>query len=204
MSTCGHLWDFTEHVCSARRQVMLSVTSWASVREIFDERAAAHFGVETRADPCGLGGKGALRASVRLALGEADADIVYNSPVGIRAQYCMGEGCRRNRELIDLVTQKLRSQCGELLTESVLLSLLDLDAKICADSADIPNVDEIHIRYGPWIEQIGRGERLANTGVLAPRLANLWIKGAWILDGEVWRDPLKLDRQEKLKKFGFA
>jgi len=131
-------------------------------------------------------------------------DIIYNSPVGLRARYCLGTGSKCNRDLIDALTPACLVGFNGAERELAELSLLGGDAKLCLDKDDIPNLQQIHINYDPWIACLDQGERLAVTGVLAPRVETIWIKGGWILNGCEWRDPLKEDRDEKFRLYGFA
>jgi len=198
------LWNFTNRVSTTRRDIMMSVPNWQAVRGVVESHPPAFVEFEHRRDDLGVGGSGAKRASYRIGMSADDADIVYNSPVGLRAQFCLGIGVQRNRELLDaLIPACLVGLQGadRALAE---LSLQGTDAKLCLDKNDIPNLEEIHIDYAPWIGALGHGERLAESGVLAPRVDAIWIKGAWILAGREWRDPLKADRDEKFRKFGFG
>jgi hypothetical protein len=183
---------------------MMSVRDWGAVRHVVESRSPDLFGFESRHDPLSVGGLGAKRASVRIAMPADDADIVYNSPVGLRAQYCLGVGFQRNRELIELLLPACLAGLQGADRELAQLSLRGTDAKLCLDKDDIPNLNEIHIDYSPWIACLGKGDRLAETGVLAPRVETIWVKGAWVLDGQEWRDPLKADRDEKFRKYGFG
>lgn len=183
---------------------MLAVKDWDAVRRIVLACAPTFAGFEPRHDRMGVGGFGATRASVRLAMHPYDADIVYNSPVGIRAQYCLGVGGQCNRELIDALIPACISVLRGADRQLAEQSLRGADAKLCLDRNDIPNVEEIHINYAPWIACLGQGERFAETGVLAPLVEAIWIKGAWVVEGREWRDPIKADRDEKFRKYGFG
>ncbi len=198
------LWGFTDRVELRRRDAMTAAQDWETVRQIVTCSAPTWMGFEDRRDPLGVGGQGAKRASVRLAMSNDHADVVYNSPVGIRAQYCLGHGTRLNRELVDELVPNFIVELVGSSREMTDLSLRGVDSKLCLTKDDIPNLQEIHIDYGPWIACLGGGDWLAETGVLAPLVDAIWIKGAWILDGKEWRDPLKADRDEKFRKYGFG
>lgn len=204
MNQSDLLWGFTDRVGHERQYHMLSVPDWAAVRRLVESKSAEFVGFESRHDRLGVGGFGAKRASVRMTMPESDADIIYNSPMGLRAQYCLGLGVERNRELLDSLIPKCVVDLREADLKLAEMSLKGADAKLCLDKDDIPNLEEIHINYAPWIECLGMSERLAETGVLAPYVNTMWIKGAWVLDGHEWRDPLKADRHEKFRKYGFG
>lgn len=127
-------------------------------------------GFEIRQDPLGVGGAGAKRASVRIGMSSDDADIFYNSPVGLRAQYCLGAGATCNRDLIHSIVPACLAKVDDAERTLAEQSLRGADAKLCVDKNDIPSIDEVHICYDSWIAALGSGERFAETGVIAPRI----------------------------------
>lgn len=79
----------------------MSIPDWEAVRRPIESRSPAFAGFESRQDYLHVEGYGAKRASVRIVMSEDEMDIIYNSPVGLRAQYGLGIGAQRNCELLD-------------------------------------------------------------------------------------------------------
>lgn len=198
------MWEFSNLVELRRQRIMHAVPDWQAVLSRVSTQRPEQFIIESRTDPIHVGGSGARRAVFEFAFGPELVDIVYNSPVGLRAQYCSDVGERCNREAID----QLYDVCAKLAPSAELhfvnQSLQGTDAKLCLDVSDIPNLEEIHINYAPWVQSLGGVLGLAETGVLAPETARMFVKGAWILDGSEWRDPIKANRALNLKNFGFS
>jgi len=103
----------------------------------------------------------------------------------------------------------------EFPTEKVLKSLRGVDAKAWITESDIPDADEIHINYGPWVAKakastkgpvVDQAARAgASVGVLAPVGTHIEIKGGWLTPpGDEWRDSKKALRAQEIRDYGFT
>lgn len=108
------LWSFTHLVDARRRDLMLAVPDWDAVRRMVMAHQPTEVSLEIRKDTYNVGGAGAQRASLRIAMHPDNADAFYNSPVGLRAQYCLGSGSKCNRELIDALTPACAARLGTI------------------------------------------------------------------------------------------
>ena len=214
MNIATTLWNFTEHVPVERRQRLFAIKSFDEIIERIVHGNVDYF----TAEPW----QTYTRAFFRICVNEPDYDAFFNSPNGYRAQYCFSaeNGEKQNRKLIDAVTPMcLEFYKGhaqrEFPTEKVLASLRGVDAKAWITESDIPDVDEIHINYGPWVakakaatkgsvaDQAARAG--ASVGILAPVGTHIEIKGGWLtLQGNEWRDPKKTFRAQEIRDYGFT
>lgn len=163
-----------------------------------------------------------VRFEAVLDVGCKGYDAFFNSPVGYRAQYCLGVefGLKQNRQLIDLLTDACLASLSlmpdpDLPPRLAQASLAGQDSKIWIRDEDLPATDEIHIDYFPWVakaraafsgsmtDQAARAN--ATAGVLAPLHTRLELKGAWVSDSGVeWRDPTKANRAYEIRDYGYT
>ena len=213
------LWDFTALVPRKRCEKLLAIASFDEVINRIVRGTVDSFKAEPRENPpC----QGCLRAFFRLHVNECDYDAFFNSPVGYRAQYCIGveHGEKQNRRLIEAITPlcleftKGKEERG-FPAERVLASLQGTDAKVWINDRDLPNVDEVHINYHPWVakaqaaaegssaDQAARAN--ATVGILAPVGTHVEVKGAWLTsEWREWRDPRKAFRAEEIRDYGYT
>ncbi len=197
-----------------RHQRLLAVTSFEEIIQGVTRGNIDYFVDEVRSDYS--------RAFFKVHVSEPYYDAFFNSPNGYRAQYClsMENGEKQNRRLIDAITPMCLEYSNEhelhdFPTQKVLTSLRGVDAKAWITESDIPDIDEVHINYGPWIakadastentmtDQAARAS--ASVGVLAPVGTHLEIKGAWLTpEGNEWRDPGKMYRAQEIHDYGFT
>ena len=146
---------------------------------------------------------GCVRAIFLLQVDFDTYDGFFNSPVGYRAQYCLGSeiGELANRHVIDALRSKLIKFAQPLTT-------LTFDSERVARSLD---AIDAKINYPPWVERAKRGDHLqqeeyigAVRGVFAPHGSRLEIKGGWLdKNGLVKRDPVKSHRSEYIAINGY-
>jgi hypothetical protein len=213
------LWDFTPLVPRERRNRLLAIPSFDEVISRVTAGTVDYFNAEPRKIPPGLGcSRGVFRIRVR----QCDYDALFNSPVGYRAQYCVSveHGSSQNRRLVEALAPLCLAFAAGQESEDfpmtlVAASLAGTDAKLWINDADVPNLDQIHIDYPPWVakaqaaatgtpaDQAARGN--ATSGVLAPVSTHIELKGAWITPtGEEWRDPAKARRSEEIRDYGYT
>jgi hypothetical protein len=216
MKRSNPLWDFTELVAKDRREKMLALSSFDEViahvvgGSIDGFKFEPHRPFEYH------------RIFFRIHVGKTAYDAFFNSPVGIRAQYCMDpeNGLKQNRSLIEALRpfclKAIRNKGGNAPLEvQASISLSGVDSKVWINDKDWPDSDEIHINYAPWVtkaKNTGEGtmtERAARTyaetGLLAPENTHIELKGAWLTrDNLEWRDPAKAQRAEEIRDYGFA
>ena len=210
------LWDFTESVPEDRREKMLALRSFEEVIAQVTAGSIDGFKFEPHStfeyD----------RIFFRINVGRTAYDAFFNSPVGIRAQYCMDpqNGLKQNRRLIEVLRpyclKAIRDKHADAsLKERASISLLGVDAKVWINDKDWPDSDGIHINYIPWINKANRAREgtmteraaraYAETGILAPVNTHIELKGAWLTKGNLeWRDPSKALRAEEIRDYGFA
>lgn len=213
------LWGFTDLVPKRRRDKLVAVASFDVVISRIAAGTVDSFKADPRRNPPCLG---CSRAFFRIRVRECDYDAFFNSPVGYRAQYCIAleHGQKQNRRLIEAVTPRClefqrQYKLGEFPEAMVLASLRGSDAKVWINDADLPDVDEVHIDYPPWVvkaraaasgtlaDQAARAS--AASGVLAPEGTHIEVKGAWITpNGEECRDPSKAHRAQEIRDYGYA
>ncbi len=213
------MWDFAEAVPKARRDRLVAVPSFENVIDGVARGTVDDFDIEPRQNPPCLG---TFRAFFSIGVHENDYDAFFNSPVGYRAQYCIdsAHGNSANRRLIDALFPACLSYArgrepDHFPSDLVAASLQGADAKIWIKEEDLPEVDEIHIDYAPWVakaraaasgtiaDQASRAS--AVSGVLAPVGTYLELKGAWVnLKGEECRDPKKAGRAAEIQVYGFT
>ncbi|MBI5462119.1 MAG: hypothetical protein HY941_08060 [Gammaproteobacteria bacterium] len=214
MNSGTSLWNFTELVPVERRQRLLAVTSFEEIIQGITHGNVDYFVAEPR--------QNYFRAFFKVRVSVPDYDAFFNSPNGYRAQYCLSteNGEKQNRRLIEAITPMCleyskRHEQHDFPTEKVLASLRGVDAKAWITESDIPDVDEVHINYGPWAakaeastkgpiaDQAARAG--ASAGVLAPVGTHIEIKGAWLTpQGSEWRDPKKAFRAQEIRDYGFT
>jgi hypothetical protein len=195
------------------------VTGFAEVVDRVKRGSIEFVGAEPRKNaPC----LQCQRAFFKLHLPNCDYDAFFNSPVGYRAQYCIGveNGEARNREIL----AALEPTCLALVQAKeppgfpaclVAASLQAAGAKIWIREADLDNLNGVHIEYQPWLakaaaaaggtlaDQAARSS--ASAGVLAPVGTVLEIKGGWIAsDGVECRDSAKVNRSNEIHDYGFS
>ncbi|MCR4300301.1 MAG: hypothetical protein NUV51_01690 [Sulfuricaulis sp.] len=214
MNSDTSLWNFTALVPLERRQRLLAVTSFEEIIQGIARGTIDYFVAQSW--------QGNSRAFFRVHVSEPDYDAFFNSPNGYRAQYCLSteNGEEQNRRLIEAITPMCleyskRNEQHEFPTEKVLASLLGIDVKVWITENDLPDVDEVHINFGPWVakaeastkgglaDQAARAS--ASVGVLAPVGTHIEIKGAWLTpQGNEWRDPNKALRAQEIRDYGFT
>lgn len=213
------LWSFSKSVPEERRQRLTAIQSFDEVIARLIQGSVVNFAVEPRQNPPCVG---CSRAIFKLEVRTDDYDAFFNSPVGYRAQYCIdsSHGISENRRLVDaLIPSCLDFAHGREPThfpaKLVSASLRGVDAKIWINEEDLPDVDEIHVDYPPWVakvraassgtlaDQAARASAFA--GVLAPVGTNLELKGAWVESGgNECRDPAKANRGAEIRDYGFT
>ncbi len=213
------LWSFSKFVPEERRQRLTAVQSFDDVIARLIRGTVDDFAVEPRQNPPCVG---CSRAIFKLEVGTDDYDAFFNSPVGYRAQYCIdpSHGISENRRLIDaLIPACLDFARGRepahFPGKLVSASLRGFDAKIWINEEDLPDIDEVHVDYPPWVkkaraasngtlaDQAARASALA--GILAPIGAHLELKGAWVDSaGNECRDPAKANRASEIRDYGFT
>jgi len=214
------LWDFTDLIAAERRSRLLALSRFDDV--ILTLTASCKI-LNYEAEPF-LHDRlsGCVRAIFLLQVDFDTYDGFFNSPVGYRAQYCLGSeiGELANRHVIDALRSKLIKFAQPLTTptfdsERVARSLDAIDAKIWIDETEDgsgpPRQLEVHINYPPWVEGAKRGDHLqqeeyigAVRGVFAPHGSRLEIKGGWLdKNGLVKRDPVKSHRSEYIAINGY-
>lgn len=219
MSARNPLWDFTSLIPAVRRQRLLAIQSFQEVIERVVRGTTDFFATEPRGNaPC----LGCSRAFLRVRVDELTYDAFFNSPIGYRAQYCLSteNGEEQNRRLIAAITPMCLSysegkEQNDFLTDKILASLRGIDAKAWIKDSDLPDVNEVHIDYGPWVAKatvVSRGtptdkaaRAKAAVGVLAPVGTHIEIKGAWLTpDGRECRDPSKALRAQEIHDYGYT
>jgi len=162
-----------------------------------------------------------MRASFLLSVTPHAYDGFFNSPVGYRAQYCLGRmlGELSNRQTIEALRAKLMESAtiqatGTFGLSRIAASLEAADAKIWIDESESVHSEnlDIHIDYPPWIERARRAYATqeeevisAVRGVRAPVGTRLEVKGGWLSsDGSERRDPIKAQRGEEIAIYGFT
>lgn len=212
------LWGFSKSVQEERRQRLTAVQSFDDVIARVIRGNVDDFAVEPRQNPPCVG---CSRAIFKLKVRKDDYDAFFNSPVGYRAQYCVdpSHGASENRRLIDaLIPACLDFAHGRepahFPAKLVSASLRGVDGKIWINEEDLPDIDEIHVDYPPWVakarasngtlaDQAARASALA--GVLAPVGTYLELKGAWVNSGgNECRDPAKANRGSEIRDYGFT
>ena len=210
------LWGFSQFVATTRRDKMLALTSFDEVIAQLTKGSIEGFKLESHST------FEYQRIFFRIDVGKTAYDAFFNSPVGIRAQYCMDvkNGLKQNRRLIEA----LRPWClkairdnggGSHLEEQASISLSGRDAKVWVNDKDWPHLEEIHINYAPWVTKAKNARQgtmseraartYAETGVLAPENTHIELKGGWLtMDNLEWRDPGKAQRAEGIRDYGFA
>lgn len=214
MSAVSPLWTFTDCVPSERQQRLLSVRSFDEVIQVLQAGTIASFAIEGR-DNVG-------RVFFLLSVTEQAYDAFFNSPNGYRAQYCLGDGygSEQNKRLMRSLSQVCLAYSEKWPQQTfpyrrVVASLNGVGAKVWITESDIPNVDEVHINYEPWVQKArcastgttaDRAARAsAGVGVLAPVGTLLEIKGGWVSqDCNEWLDPKKVHRSEEIRDYGFT
>lgn len=212
------LWHFTTHVASDRAVRMLAITSFADVVNALVKGVIHRPQGQFRINPP----LGYRRFAAILNIGCENYDAFFNSPVGYRAQYCLGveNGVKQNRLLLDALTPPCVSALSaspdpDLPLHLAQASLNGFDAKVWIKDSDLPESDDIHIEYPPWVAKAkaalngtstDRAARAnAAVGVLAPLNVRLEIKGAWVSSsGEEWRDPEKANRAQEIRDYGYT
>ncbi len=212
-----HRWTFTDAVPAQRQAELLEVRSFGEVIQRLVGSPVAFFLGEQRSKPVLC-----KRAFFRIMVSEQDFDAFFNSPRGYRAQYCasidQGEAC--NRLLLDALVPACLSyirgkEPEDFPADRITASLRGRDAKIWIEEGPALGVDEVHLKYPPWVakaqaadqgtiaDQAVRSGALA--GVLAPVGSHLEVKGAWITaSGEKWRDRAKAGRSLQIRDYGFS
>jgi hypothetical protein len=214
------LWDFTDLIPADRRRRLLKLTSFDEVLcNVSSTCKILHY----KADPFRDDRlRGCVRAEFLLHVDLYIYDGFFNSPVGYRAQYCLGSGIgeHANRQIIDVLRPALITLAQSMTTptfgsEHVAMSLDATDAKIWIDESESgsepPQQLQVHINYPPWVERAKRGDALqedefirAVRGVFAPLGTFLEIKGGWVDgDGLEKRDPVKAHRSKDIAINGY-
>jgi len=218
-SEIGSLWGFTSLVPTERSVRLLGLKRY---EEVLNEIILTSNVVGYEAEPFRSSRfQGCVRASFLLSVAPSAYDGFFNSPVGYRAQYCLGraDGELANRRTIEALRAKLMEYAklqatGTFDLSRIAASLDAADAKIWIDESESVHSDtlEIHIDYLPWIERARRADATqeeevvsAVRGVLAPVGTRLEVKGGWLSsDGSERRDPIKARRGEEIAMNGFT
>src|SRR5215467_5853020 len=113
MKRSEQLWNFTEFVAKDRRYKMLALTSFEEVIAQVAAGSIDSFKLEPHRT------FEYQRIFFRIHVGATVYDAFFNSPVGIRAQYCMDpeNGLKQDRRLIEVLRpfclQAIRDQDGD-------------------------------------------------------------------------------------------
>ena len=208
------LWEFTQFVSKERRDKMLALTSFDEVIAQVIKGSIEEFELQTHS------AFEYRRIFFRINVGKTAYDAFFNSPVGIRAQYCMDAetGLKQNRRLIEVLRPfcliAIRVKCGDShLEQQASTSLSGVDAKVWINDKDWPRSDELHINYAPWVTKAKNAREgtmaeraartYAETGVLAPENTHIELKGGWLTrDNHEWRDPSKAQRAQQIHEYG--
>ena len=216
-----HLWGFTNLVPIERQMRLLGLGAFEDVIfEIISTSEVVYYKSEPYVN---LKLQGCTRASFLLSVDNHVYDAFFNSPIGYRAQYCLGpdKGELANRQLIDALKPKLLAFAASVPTGALALKLVEAsldsaDAKIWIDEnepASLPSSDfQIQINYGPWVERAKRADAFqedsiigAIRGVLAPVGTRLEVKGGWLDERALERrDVAKSHRSEEIAINGFS
>jgi len=215
------LWDFTGLVSAERRTRLLGLNCFEDVlKQVISTSTILKYQAEHFKD---WRLKGCTRAEFLLSVDRDGYDAFFNSPIGYRAQYCLGleTGELANRQLIEALKPKLLAFAEHITTAAFSLhrvraSLDAVDAKIWIDeseSAIFPSSDfQVEIDYGPWIERAKRADAFqeddfikAMRGIRAPYGARLEVKGGWLDDSGFEKlDATKSHRSEQIATNGFV
>lgn len=215
------LWNLTALVPIERRMRLLELRAF---KDVIYEIVATSDVLNYEAEPFKDSRlKGCTRASFLLSVANHVYDGFFNSPIGYRAQYCLGrdKGDLANRQVIDALKPKLlafaeSAPTAALGLKQIRASLDSPDAKIWIDENEPispPSNDfQIEIDYGPWVERAKRADAFqedefigAIRGVLAPFGTRLEVKGGWLDDRGLERnDPGKSQRSEEIAVNGFS
>lgn len=214
------LWDFTDLIPADRRRRLLKPNSFDEVLRNVTSTCKI---LAYKAEPFhGNRLQGCVRATFLLNVDFVAYDGFFNSPVGYRAQYCLGSdmGELANRQILDVLRPALVTFAQSMTTctfdpERVAMSLDATDAKIWIDEnesgSEPPQQLQVHIDYPPWVERAKRADDLqedefvgAVRGVFAPLGTRLEVKGGW-LDGNGFekRDPVKAHQSKDIAINGY-
>ena len=216
----ARLWDFTTLIPAERRARLLEIEEFEEVlHKVISTTKILNYVAEPASDSRL---KGCSRASFLLKVDPYAYDGFFNSPIGYRAQYCLGRdlGELANRQLLSALGSKLlafaeTNSTAEFGLEQIGASLDAFDAKIWIDEREpvsVPPTElEIHIDYPPWTERARRADRYqeeeyvrAIRGVRAPFGTKLEVKGGWLKgNGTEMRDPTKVRRGEEIAINGY-
>jgi len=217
------LWDFTDLIPADRSGMLLGLRSFDEVlHKVTSTCTVARYKAEAfRGNRDGL--QGCMRAIFLLHVDFAAYDGFFNSPVGYRAQYCVGSniGEFANRQMLNILRPTLIASAGSVATQTFCLDRVELslnaaDAKIWIDenepASHPPQALQVHINYLPWIQRAKRADELqeeefigATRGVFAPIGTRLEIKGGWLDEnGLEMRDPTKTHRSEDIALNGYV
>jgi hypothetical protein len=152
----SRLWNFTTLVPAERRGRLLEIEDFEQVLHKIVATSKVLNYVAEPANDSRL--KGCTRASFLLEVDRYVYDGFFNSPIGYRAQYCLGRdiGEFANRRLLGVLKSALLAFAGGNLTaelglEQIGASLDAFDARIWIDereSVSVPPTElEIHIDY---------------------------------------------------------
>jgi hypothetical protein len=210
-------WTFTDLVPVERQRAMLALIDLSEVTALVASCPVAHFQLESkRHGYCA----GTQRAFFKIDAGGGTYDAFFNSPVGIRSQYCRSveQGEKANRQLLDSITPTCLTHSGVIalsLEEQrlVQISLASITAKMWINDADWNHQDDTQILHAPWLakaaasdtgtsaEQVARYN--ARTGLLAPLGRYIEVKGGWISQfGELCIDSDKVNRSQEIRDYG--
>jgi hypothetical protein len=167
--------------------------------------------------------RGCKRAAFLLSIDRHGYDAFFNSPIGYRAQYCLGLeiGKSANRQIIEALKPRLlafaeRRTAAAFTLQKVGSSLDAVDAKIWIDESEpaaFPSSElQIEIDYRPWVDRAKRADAFqeddfigAMRGVRAPYGTRLEVKGGWLDDSGFEKlDPSKSRRSEWIAINGFT
>jgi hypothetical protein len=199
------LWSFNANVERTRAIKLLSAPDFEYVLQLLGEATIACFRWK---DFDNERLRGCHRAEYVLSV-EADTyDVLFNAPVGLRAQYALGaaHGEAANRRIIELLRPRLPSfgTSGSAPPPfAIEWSLAGTQAKIWIDEKEAESQlgqAEAQINYQPW-----RVNSESGVGLLAPRATRLEVKGGWYSPhGTVVLDPWKIKRSEDIHREGYS
>ena len=199
------LWSFTDSVPLVRAEALLSLVSFAAVlNHLRCARVAAFEWRKYREARL----RGCHRAEFLLIVDVATYDEFFNAPVGLRAQYAIGEehGEAATRLVLSMLEPKLLAfpRANTQPTEAeVRWSLAAPQAKIWIDEDEVaPQLGESNPRllYPRWQQNSETG-----VGLLAPVGNRLIVFGGWLDSNDVVRNnPDKAGRRTEIGNTGYS
>lgn len=214
-------WQFSTEFRTRDPERVARLEAWHSFDEIVDAIMKTNASIELPSPKPLKDDPATSRVEFKLHVGKPVADAFFNSPHGYRSRYLATDSdCSQTvdapilRRLAAKYRGQLEKRAGAL--ESLLMSQAKLwirqDARVTRALRGIEAYPpEVAVRS--WVERMDQAVRrgddghrfLARAGVLAvDGQGVLVVKGGWLKDGRPWADPLKSQRAEQIRQFGFT